>query len=66
MQQNSDQQQSVESIEGQEMLAFYDSEARETSPLNFISETDMAVFEQNWLGTNAYIRLYCPTLYAKF
>ena len=47
------------------MLAFYNSDARKTSPLKFISPTDMAVFEQHWSATDMYIRLHCPTLYAR-
>jgi len=55
----------VESVEEKEMLAYYQSDARKTSPLAFIDETTIEVFEKHCLTAGVHIRRYCPTIYAR-
>jgi len=47
------------------MLAYYHSDVRKTSPLAFIDEMNIEVFEKHCLAAAVHIRQYCPTLYAR-
>jgi len=47
------------------MIAYYHSDARKTSPLAFIDEMSIEVFEKHFLAAAVNIGQFCPTLYAR-